>query len=274
MGLKYKKILGVKIDLVKTEKILEETRKYLKRTSKFNFQFSKKLIRPYIIFTPNPEIIIYAQKEPVFKEIVNSAQINIPDGIGISWALKRLFNIEITVIPGVDLMKKLCQTAEDNRFQIGLIGGSNGLAVETAECLKKTYTKLKIETLGEPEVRIGEEKDRLKILGNDTDEYFKILCGEINKKKIDMLFVALGFPKQEYFINKLKAASQKSKFKKPLVMMGVGGSFDYLVGRIPRAPEWMRERGFEWLFRLIHQPFRIKRQFFGAQFFLRVLMSR
>jgi len=274
MGLKYQKILGVKISLLKMKNILEETRKYLINNKIQITKNENNSINPLIIFTPNPEIIIYAQKDPIYKKIVNSAQINIPDGIGISWALKRLFNIEITVIPGVDLMKKLCQTAEDNRFQIGLIGGSNGLAVETAECLKKTYTKLKIETLGEPEVRIGEEKDRLNILGNDTDEYFKILCGEINKKKIDMLFVALGFPKQEYFINKLKAASQKSKVKRPLVMMGVGGSFDYLAGRIPRAPEWMRERGFEWLFRLIHQPFRIKRQFLGAQFFLRVLMSR
>src|SRR3989338_1464494 len=129
MGLKFRKILGIRICAENIENVLEETRKYLKQFSNSHFQFSKNTLKPLVIFTPNPEIINYAQKDSTFKEIVNSAQINIPDGTGVVWALKKLYNIRIRAIPGVELMEKLCSLAAEKSYTIGLIGGKEGLAV-------------------------------------------------------------------------------------------------------------------------------------------------
>src|SRR4030065_2232947 len=158
MGLNYKKILGVNITIDNEEKILEEIRKYLKTKNKEQRTENKNTINPFIICTPNPEIVIYAQKDSVFIEIVNTAQINIPDGKGIVWALKKIFDIKIKPIPGADLMQSLCQLAAGNTYTIGLIGGRGGLALETRKCLRKMYPKLKIEVLGEPEVEIKNNK--------------------------------------------------------------------------------------------------------------------
>src|SRR3989344_7345255 len=122
MGLNYKNILGVKISIDDENDILEEVRKYLKQYSISNIQFSKRTSKTFIIYTPNPEIINYAQRDKTFKEIVNSAQINLPDGMGIAWALKRISGINIKSIPGVDLMKKICQIAGEGGYRIGIIG--------------------------------------------------------------------------------------------------------------------------------------------------------
>jgi N-acetylglucosaminyldiphosphoundecaprenol N-acetyl-beta-D-mannosaminyltransferase len=89
----------------------------------------------------------------------------------------------------------------------------------------------------------------------------------IQTKKIGILFVALGFPKQEFFINSLEYRIQNSEYRNPLVLMSVGGSFDYISGSIKRAPEWMQNMGLEWLYRLIKKPSRIGRQLKGARFF-------
>lgn len=284
MGLNYKKILDVKISIITMEKVLEETRKYLEK-SKIQYPKSKKNNKkPFIIFTPNPEIITFAQKDEVFKQIVNSAQINIPDGAGVIWALNKINRLKIRPVTGADLMENLCEKAAVYGYRIGTIGASVDLAVDMAERLRKIYKKLKIVTLDDLTVKIINKN--FMILDNngkefDKKKYFANLLDEIKKKKIDILFVALGFPKQEYFIENVKIQMSRSKtdqplaekYQRPLVMMGVGGSFDYLSGRISRAPLWMREKGLEWLYRLIKEPWRIKRQYRGSEFFLRVLFS-
>ena len=276
MGLKFRKILGIRICAENIENVLEETRKYLKQFSNSHFQFSKNTLKPLVIFTPNPEIINYAQKDSTFKEIVNSAQINIPDGTGVVWALKKLYNIRIRAIPGVELMEKLCSQAAEKSYTIGLIGGKEGLAVSTAECLQILYPKLIIEVLGEPEVEVQNSEFRIQNsegIKIETEKYFENLLKEIKRKNIDILFVAFGFPKQEYFINRIQNSEIRNLNKRPLVMMAVGGSFDYIAGRVPRAPLWLRERRLEWLYRLIREPGRIKRQIIGAKFFLQLLFG-
>lgn len=317
MGLTTIKLLGINITTSPKQKVLEEVRKCLEKGKKRGIKSIKNAKKPFIIFTPNPEIINYAQKNSYFRQIVNSAQINIPDGQGVVWGAKKLFGESIDRISGTDFMLELVGLAAKKGARIGLIGGRGGVALETRECLQKKYPGLRIEVLGAPEIRIQnssaswririqnyETEVRKKIsnkilnsklilnskfitlnlYGNqdrETENYFKTLAREIINKNIDILFVALGFPKQEYFINKLVSSwfivhrsEQTAKLTmNPLVMMAVGGAFDYISGRVSRAPKWMRERGLEWFYRLLKESWRVKRHIKGSVFFLKILFS-
>ena len=277
MSLNNKKILGVNITIDRGEKILEEVRKCLKVISDKRKVISKKIIKPLIIFTPNPEIIVYGQKDPVFKQIVNTAQINIPDGAGVVWAIKRIHDKQIKRITGADFVLKLVGLASEKTYTIGVIGGRSRLALDASKCLREIYPGVKIEVLGEPEVEIQNSEFRIQSDEGEeinTDHYFRNLVKEIVSRKIDILFVALGFPKQEYFISRLSLVISRWPVGKPLVVMGVGGSLEYIGGRVPRAPEWLQRAGIEWLYRLFIEPWRIKRHIIGSQFFIRVLLMR
>lgn len=205
-----KSILGVKIDDVTVGETVELVRGWLNGKTK------------HYIVTPNPEIVLRAQKDLELKKIINNADLAIPDGVG----LKLSGDIENTT-PGIDVMEKLVKMAADWGFTIGLLGGRDQVAEKAAECLVKKHPKLKVSFIYEEPGKIP-----------DTD----------------ILFVAFGAPKQEYWT---AANLEKIPVK---VAMVVGGAFDYISGAIPRAPVWIRRVGFEWLFRLITQPWRIKRQ--------------
>jgi len=296
----HENILGIGFTIDKKDNILEEIEKYLKKDQRSEVRDKKKRIKSLVIFTPNPEIVIFAQKNSDFRRIVNSAQIKIPDGFGISWALKKLHNLAVDRLSGTDLMLDLVHLSAEEGFTIGLIGGRGKVAVRASKCLRVKNPGVKIIVFPAPEIRIknqelrimnNEKKDREKILDScfmildssgkrlDNKRYFNNLLEEINKKKIDILFVALGFPKQEYFISILNSQfsclSGKQailNYKRPLVLMSVGGAFDYISGEVSRAPVWMRERGLEWLYRLWEEPWRLGRQLKGAEFFLRVFL--
>lgn len=232
-------ILKIQISNISISFILEEIEEWLRKGQK-----------KYKIFTPNPEIIVLAQKDKTFQEILNSADLSLPDGAGIIWAGKLLGQPFLERVSGVDFMKRLCGFCASKGFTIGLIGGKKMIALKTAECLKKSYPGLNI------------------ILAEHWDPDIstqRIIEARRNKRQIDVLFVAYGQGKQERWI-----ADNLEKI--PVKMaMGVGGAFDYISGQVPRAPKLMRNLGFEWLFRLIRQPWRIKRQLIGGQFFLLVL---
>ncbi len=297
MSLLRKNILGVAISIASKSDILEEIKKYLFQKTQFSKPYPLNKIKPFLIFTPNPEIIIYARKNDSFRKIVNTGQINIADGGGVCFALKKIYQMKTERISGVDLMLELIDLAAKNGVTVGLIGGEEGVALEARECLKKKYPEIKIEVLESPKVVINKKKvlsskhqaltmqkeskenmfgSKYLILSEEsrqakeTDNYFQALIKTIKKKNIYILFVALGFPKQEYFIENIRFQISRIKYCQPLVMMGVGGSFDYISGRIKRAPCWIRDLGFEWLYRLIRQPWRLPRQIKGAEFFWRL----
>ena len=266
-------IFGIGITTDSFANILEEVEKYLSEFRIQNSEFSKKAIKPLVIFTPNPEIITYAQKNLDFKNIVRSAQINLPDGAGVVWAIFKRFGIKISRISGVDFVQELVVTAVKKRYTIGLIGGREGLALKALECLQKKHKNLVGWAENGPEVIISKSKIQMsnQIQNPNFTKEIKRIVHKIQMENSSIIFVGMGFPKQEYFIEKLKIQMSKSKFTNPLVLMSVGGTFDYLAGRVARAPGWMRERGLEWLYRLVKEPRRLKRQLLGARFFLDVL---
>lgn len=204
----------------------------------------------HYIVTPNIEFIMKAQTDERFRKILNNADLAIPDSARFGWAVKmqqsRLWwptfwirTGDFPVVTGTDLMQELCRQAAEKGWTVGLIGGAPGVAGMTALALKKKYPKLQV-TFSDPGGQVDAQ-------GHGSPPKIP---------KTDILFVAFGQGKQEnWIVNHLETIPVR-------LAMGVGGAFDYISGQVPRAPQWMRNLGLEWLYRLVRQPWRAKR--FGA----------
>lgn len=242
--LRKTKLLGVGITSEKTSKILEYVIDRLQNDSK-----------KFFIVTPNPEILVYAQNHLAFKDKLNTADIALADGVGIRMA-SQLLGLGIPQrTTGVDFIEELCRVSREKPLSIGFLGGRHGVAEQTAECLKQKYPWIKVGFVGEEWPREG--VFGMEYLVSSIKEESAGLPNtkyQIRDTRIDILFVAFGFPKQEEWIYEhLEKLPVKAA-------IGVGGAFDYISGRVPRAPKVIRSVGLEWLFRLIVQPWRLRRQ--------------
>jgi N-acetylglucosaminyldiphosphoundecaprenol N-acetyl-beta-D-mannosaminyltransferase len=231
------------------------------------------------IATVNPEFVMKAQEDMDFMRILqNRTTYNVADGVGLLWAKevlkvkssqvltrigKRLvkgFLVGMEVIggrkmdgliSGADLIDSLCKEAAENNKSVFFLGGWGDRGARSAALFKKKYPTLKVSGSYAGN-RVGEDEKTLKVLS----EY-----------KIDYLFVAYAMKTQEEWINR-----NLDKLKIRLVM-GVGRSFDYYSGDLRRAPTWVRKMGFEWLYSLIMEPKRWKRQLALPRFIGKVLVS-
>jgi len=253
-------ILGIKIDALNYNQYLQKIEDFLRQD------------KQHQIITVNPEIILKSLADSNYREIINQVSLVTADGIGLLWAAKFLSLKSDSwvstiaqmiasgaslvfypsycqeVIPeritGVDLMDKICRQASIKGWKIYLFGGGADVAEKTAEVLRKKYLNLQI---------VGaEEGIKNYQSGQNTDE----AISKINEKAPDIIFVAMGAPKQEYFISQ-----NLSKIPSVKIAMGVGGSFDFISGKIKRAPDIYRDLGLEWLYRFFHQPWRALRIF-------------
>ena len=231
------KILEIKIDNLSLEEVLEKIKAFLNDN------------KQRYITTSNPEFIIKAQKDEEFKKILNEADLNIPDGIGLilaSFLFKKRLKERIT---GVDLMKIICSKAPENNWPIFLFGAGPGVAKKAAVKLREKHKRLEIDGSSRSDFF-----KRFALKKSDASQ--KNLNSDLLRKSPLILFVALGSLKQEKWIkNNLK------RMPNVKLAIGVGGAFDFISGRVKRAPEFMRKIGLEWLWRLIIQPWRIKRIF-------------
>lgn len=200
------------------------------------------------IVTINPEIIAAADKSPELAEIIRNADLVIPDSTGMILAIRSLGIFNAEKIPGIEFSEKLLQICAEKGLKVAFVGGEPEV----------------VEKIDFPGVNIVfSHHGYLK-----PDEEAEILAklGEIEPH---LLFVGLGCPKQEFFINKYKTMLNKS------VMIGVGGSFDVWAKKVKRAPVFFRNFGLEWFYRLITQPVRFKRMFpVLPLFFLRIVFDR
>lgn len=185
-----------------------------------------------LVVTVGPEFLLTAQKDEQFRQILNAADLALPDGFGL-----QLYAGIKNRVPGTDLAIKLCQLAAKGGWTIGLLGGQTGIAKKTTEKLREKFPGIKILAAVD-----GVEADRI-LSGSDTIN--------TSKQVFDILFVAFGHPKQEKLLWRLRG-----KFR---VGMGVGGAFDYISGVVPRPPKFLRTLGLEWLWRLFLQPWRLRR---------------
>ena len=221
-----KEVLGVML----TDSTLAKISEYIIDFASMKVKSSGKGENKLFVVTPNPEMVVYANSHKNVLNILNEADIAICDGVGLSTAAHFLGS-PIKRITGVDLLLKLCSKASKQGLSIGLLGGSPGVAELVAECLREKYEILDIT-----------------FTGSDWD------VKKFPKDGVDLLFVAYGFPKQEIWI------SENLTHLPVKMAMGVGGAFDYISGGVRRAPFFIRAIGLEWAFRLINQPWRIKRQ--------------
>ena len=235
-----KQLLGVNITVDPKNVILQTIHEYL---------MGKSTSSPFIIVTPNPEQIMLAQENEEFLKRLNRADVALPDGVGLVWAMKLVKGVSIQRIPGVDFMSELVRMANKNNWEIGLIGGFNGIGKKAVEELKLSYANLRGWAL-EPEEM-------------DIDKVVQHCKGSATK----IVFVGMGAPKQEEYIEVLKKHGGR------VVLMAVGGSFDMIAGNISRAPRWIQTCGGEWLFRLIQEPWRWKRQWSLIHFIALVLRT-
>ena len=199
----------------------------------------------------NPEKIMKAQEDAALRQLLNEADFQIPDGIGVILA-SRLKGGQIrSRVTGVDLMMNICQAATQQQKCIFLYGADPGVAVQAKEELEERLPGIQI--VGTMD---GYEKDEAKVLNT------------IRTAEPNILFVAMGSPKQEQWILKHKDTLPAS------VYQGVGGSFDVLAGNVRRAPKLFQKAGMEWFYRLLSQPSRAKRQLALPKFLASVARER
>ncbi|WP_100334250.1 WecB/TagA/CpsF family glycosyltransferase [Bacillus alkalisoli] len=200
------------------------------------------------IIAINPEKIMTLQKDQKLKNLINSATFTIPDGIGIVFASK-LNNGKISSrITGVDLFIRLLELANEKQYKIFLYGAKKQVVEKAVGNIEKKYPNLTVAGYKDGYVK-------------DQNE----LIEEINQSGAQLLFVALGSPRQEYWIEENKSKLNVNIFQ------GVGGSFDVISGEVKRAPFLFRKTGLEWFYRLLSQPKRLRRQLALPKFLIKVL---
>ena len=205
------------------------------------------------VVTINPEMIELAEKNSDFAKVLKNAELVIPDGVGIKIALK-INGINQEQIPGIEFSKDVISMCAKKGYSIALVGAKEEILVKACDNLIKEHSGLNISYKHNG---FFDEKKEVEIIN------------EISNLRPKLVLVALGAPKQEIFINKLK------KQLSDAVYIGVGGSFDVWSGEVQRAPVVYRKLGCEWLYRVLMQPSRFKRIFPTLPLFLiKVIMVR
>ncbi len=217
-------VLGIKIDNLTKAQIRKKLEGFLERGQ-------HHVILPYSLF------LLEAQKDEELKNILNSASLSVSDGSGPVLAAGILNGEKLRRFSGVDLVELLCSLAADKKEKVFFYGGLEGVAAQAARKIGRKYQDLKVAgTRG----GFGQSDDYIVNLINATEAH--------------ILLVALGMPKQEKWI-----ARNFKKMPAIKIAVGVGGAFDFISGRVKRAPKWMQQSRLEWLWRLAVQPWRIKK---------------
>ena len=203
------------------------------------------------VVTANAEIIMMCQEDAGYKKIVSQdAQLVLPDGAGAVWAGRHLGYKVPERVAGFDLYCQLLDKAAQKGYKAFFFGGSPGIAEAAQAKSEELYPGVQV---------VGCRNGYFK------EEESQAIIDEINASGADMLFAALGAPKQEKWLVRYREQL------KPKILMGIGGSFDVFAGKMERAPKWMQDASLEWLFRLYKQPSRFMRMMALPKFVLKVV---
>ena len=205
------------------------------------------------VVTANAEIIMMCQQDADYKKIVSQdAQLVLPDGAGAVWAGRHLGYKVPERVAGFDLYCNLLKEAAAKGYKAYFFGGSPGIAEAAKAKSEELYPGVQV---------VGCRNGYFK------EEESQAIIEEINASGADMLFAALGAPKQEKWLVRYRDQL------KPKILMGIGGSFDVFAGKMERAPKWMQDASLEWLFRLYKQPCRFMRMMALPKFVLKVIFN-
>jgi N-acetylglucosaminyldiphosphoundecaprenol N-acetyl-beta-D-mannosaminyltransferase len=208
---------------------------------------------PHHIVTLNPEMLVAAHRDPAFRDLLNRADLSVPDGVGVMWAARWLgtpLRQRVTGSDGIYLIALHCAA---RGYRPYFLGAAPGVAERVARQLSELYPGLAVAGFYAGSPSPGEEG---------------AIVARVRAAAPDVLFVAYGVPAEEIWI-----ARNRERLGVP-VMLGVGGAFDFVAGVARRAPVWMRRAGLEWFFRLLAEPWRWRRQLALPRFVALVLKQR
>lgn len=235
-------ILGIPIHAVTIEQTLALVDAYMQE--------------PHVhqLATVNPEFVMTAQTDSEFRAVLQSADLCLPDGIGLLYAARWLHTPLPQRVPGSDLVYDLAASCAAHGWRLFLLGAAPGVAAAAGAVLQARYAGLVIagSYAGSPDL-------------GDNDA----IVARINAVSADMLFVAYGAPNQDKWIARNRAALSTVR-----VAIGVGGALDFVTGKAIRAPKWVQRVHLEWFYRLIREPWRWRRMLALPRFVHKVAFSR
>lgn len=198
------------------------------------------------IVTPNLDHIVLIEKDALFREIYNNADLVLTDGKPLLWIAKKHGTPIKEKVSGSDLFPRMCKLAAEKRYSIFILGAAEGVADKAANNLKNKYPGLKI--VGTYSPYYGFEKDEAEI-----GKIIEI----VNNAKTDILAVALGSPKGEKLIYSIRNDINAA------LSISIGATIDFEAGNVKRAPKWMSNIGFEWLYRITQDPKRLIKRYWN-----------
>lgn len=243
------KIFDVRIDNISYEAAIKKIEGYLKENEL------------HTIYTPNPEIVMHARDDAKLKSIIDRGDLVTADGIGLIYAAKLKKKPLQGRVTGYDMSIEMLEIANREGYSIYLLGGKDGVSKKAAKNIEEKYKNVKV---------VGEHNGFFKgsHTGDKDHKDEMAILDEINNSNPDIIFVGLGFPRQELWID-----GNKDRIK-GRVIIGNGGVIDILAGKANRAPEIWQKLGLEWLYRLLKNPSRIKRQMILPKFMIEVLIKK
>ena len=235
------KLFDVPIDLIEKDSLIIQIERMIESGGS------------HYIMPINPIKIVATQKNEEFKRIIVNANIVFPDAVGVRWALRILYGIRLRNTPGIDLMQDVLQLASRKGYRVYLLGTKQEIIEKALSIFSRSYSGVNFVGFNDGYFR---DEERTEILRKIMDT------------KPHILLVGMGVFRQEKFIFETLAQGAIP------FCMGVGGSFDVIAGAAPRAPDWLSALGFEWLYRLIRQPKRIKPMMALPKFAILVLKEK
>jgi len=209
--------------------------------------------RPHQIVTVNPEFVMEAQRNPAFSVVLGEATLALPDGAGLLWAARLMGQPLCERVTGSDTLPLIAEMGAQRGYSLFLLGAAPGVAERAGAILMERYPGLRIAGTyaGSPDPAHDDE-----------------IVARVVAAAPDMLFVAYGAPRQDFWIHRNLARLQVP------VCMGIGGALDFITGVTQRAPAWMQDAGLEWLHRLYREPWRWRRMLALPRFVIRVIAHR
>jgi N-acetylglucosaminyldiphosphoundecaprenol N-acetyl-beta-D-mannosaminyltransferase len=240
-------VLGVRVDRVTQQQVLDHAGLLIA-----DYHASQRKNSCQQLITVNPEFVMAAQRNPLFRQCINEAALVMPDGIGVVWAARYLGKPTPERVTGVDTLVELAKCCAIKGYRLYLLGAAVGVAEAAGERLQILAPGLQIAGSYAGSPALAEEDEIIE---------------RVRLARADVLCVAYGAPAQDVWI-------RRNLTRLPVaVAMGVGGSFDFLTGRQQRAPRIMQKLGLEWLYRLYREPWRWHRMLALPKFAIQVMMK-
>ena len=235
------RILGMPVDAITMDECMERLAEFVRSG------------KPHLVVTADSSGIVQAQTDPALAELYESADLVTPDSSGVVWAMRRAGRPVPARVSGVDIVDHACKVSSDTGWRIFFLGAAPGVAELAAERMRLRHPGCNI---------VGARH------GYFPPESDGVVASEIAESRPDLLFVAMGIPRQEKFIRATEAVVGAK------VAMGVGGTFDVFSGKVRRAPKPLQRLRLEWAWRLAQNPKKIGKVMLLPRFVGMVLRER